>query len=97
RHLAITAAGLTGALAAVAGHRRIAAAGLLGWAAGTAEFAAARIAPGPRDAAEVTRMVATSAAIPPTASWHWLSGLARYRHAEPLSAPATVQAVLLDR
>ena len=36
------------------------------WAAGTGELAWARIAPGPRDRAEVTTMVLTSVAIPPT-------------------------------
>ncbi|MEV4278992.1 glycosyltransferase family 2 protein [Actinoplanes xinjiangensis] len=55
-----------------------------GWAAGTAEFAAARIMPGPRDRREVTTMVLTSVAIPPVAIAHWVRGWFRWRGAEPL-------------
>jgi hypothetical protein len=44
------------------------------WLAGTAEFAAARITPGPRTPAEVTRMVVTSVLIPPYAMAQWLCG-----------------------
>ena len=51
----------------------------LAWLAGTAEFAAARIVPGPRTPAEVARMVVTSALIPPLALAHWLCGWVRYR------------------
>ncbi|CAL9619147.1 hypothetical protein SUDANB96_05834 [Streptomyces sp. enrichment culture] len=47
RHAAVTGAALTACLAAVAGRRRTAAAAGALWAAGTAEFALARIAPGP--------------------------------------------------
>ena len=56
-----------------------------GWAAGTAEFAAARIAPGPRDRREVTTMLLTSVAIPPVAIAHWLRGWMRWRGAKPLT------------
>ena len=38
------------------------------------EFARVRIEPGPRDRAEVARMVVTSVAIPPAAVFHWLRG-----------------------
>jgi hypothetical protein len=55
-----------------------------GWAAGTAEFAAARIMPGPRDRREVTTMVLTSVAIPPVAITHWVRGWFRWRGAKPL-------------
>ncbi|MBM2621468.1 glycosyltransferase [Actinoplanes sp. LDG1-06] len=81
RHVAVTAAGLT-ALALAACRRPVpaAAAGLV-WAAGTAEFAAARIGPGPRDAREVATMLATSAVIPPVATWHWLRGWWKWRTA----------------
>jgi histidinol-phosphate phosphatase family protein len=96
RHLLTTGAALAAAGGALAGRRRLSAAALLAWAAGTGEFAAARIAPGPRDAAEVARMLATSAAIPPVASWHWLTGLWRHRHAQPWQ-PRRIEAVLLDR
>ncbi|MFI7069387.1 glycosyltransferase family 2 protein [Micromonospora sediminicola] len=91
RHVAVTAAGAV-ALAAVAARAvtrpssrsRRAAGGLgglaaLGWAAGTAEFARARIAPGPRTPHEVATMVATSALIPPLAVVHWVRGWWRAR------------------
>ncbi|MBX4179346.1 transferase, partial [Streptomyces geysiriensis] len=60
---------------------RAAAVAGLGWAAGTAEFAWARIAPGPRTRDEVVTMLATSALIPPAATWHRLAGEWRHRHA----------------
>jgi glycosyltransferase involved in cell wall biosynthesis len=86
RHAAVTAAA-TAALVALATRRRVLA-GLsaAAWAAGTAEFAAARIAPGPRDRPEVLTMLATSAVIPPIAVAHWLRGWARWRGARPLEA-----------
>ncbi len=97
RHLAVT----TAAVLAVAGAvvRRPAAASVAAalWAAGTAELAWARIAPGPRDRAEVTTMVLTSVAIPPMAIWHWLRGCWRHRAARPWRAPVPVRAVLFDR
>jgi hypothetical protein len=76
RHIATTAAGAL-ALVAVGARRRAVAvgAGAL-WAAGTAELAWARIAPGPRTADEVATMVVTSVALPPAATWHWLRGWA---------------------
>jgi hypothetical protein len=53
----------------------------LGWLAGTAEFAAARLrgAPGAR----LGPLVVTSALIPPLAVAHWLNGWIRNRHAQP--------------
>jgi glycosyltransferase involved in cell wall biosynthesis len=83
KHLTITAAGLAACGLAVAGRRRAAVAAALGWAAGTGEFAWARIAPGPRTRHEVDTMLATSVLIPPAATWHWLSGLWRHRDAAP--------------
>jgi histidinol-phosphate phosphatase family protein len=74
RHAAVTAAGLAGLVALAGGHRRAAAAGALGWAAGTIELAWARIAPGPRTPAEVATMVATSAVLPATAVYWRLGG-----------------------
>jgi cellulose synthase/poly-beta-1,6-N-acetylglucosamine synthase-like glycosyltransferase len=50
-----------------------------GWLALTAEFAWARIAPGPRTPEEVLRMAVTSAAIPPVACAHRLRGEWRVR------------------
>lgn len=78
-HLAVTAAALAAVGLAVARRPRAAAVAALGWAAGTAEFAWARISPGPRTGAEVATMVLTSALIPPLASWHVLRGAVRHR------------------
>ncbi|GAA0224428.1 glycosyltransferase family 2 protein [Cryptosporangium japonicum] len=69
-------------------YRRGAAVAAAVWAAGTAEFAAARIAPGPRTRREITTMVATSVLIPPAAVAHHLVGRWRHRRPEPWSAPA---------
>ncbi|MBL7258444.1 glycosyltransferase family 2 protein [Paractinoplanes lichenicola] len=79
RHVAITVAGLAALALAAARQPRLSAVAGLVWAAGTAEFAAARIAPGPRDPREVATMLVTSAAIPPAATWHWLRGWWRWR------------------
>ncbi|MBP0459556.1 glycosyltransferase family 2 protein [Streptomyces montanisoli] len=79
RHLAVTGAGLAAVVLALAGQRRPAAAAAGLWALGTAEFAVARIAPGPRTADEVATMVATSVVIPPFAVRHWLGGLIAHR------------------
>jgi histidinol-phosphate phosphatase family protein len=101
RHLAVTALAVTAAGATVAGRPRLAAAAAAGWAAGTAELAWARIAPGPRTAAEVATMVATSAAIPLAATWHWLAGWARLPGLLGRPGPAAggrpPAAVLFDR
>ncbi len=83
RHLAVTAAGLAALGLAAARRPRAAAAAALAWAAGTAEFAWARIAPGPRDRAELTTMALTSAAIPPLATWHVLRGAVRHGRVTP--------------
>jgi histidinol-phosphate phosphatase family protein len=98
RHLAVTAAGLLALGALAAGRRRLALAAAAGWVAGTGELAWARIAPGPRTPGEVATMLATSAMIPPAASWHWLTGLAaaRRRLADRCVAGKPA-AVLLDR
>ena len=91
RHAVVTAAGAI-ALAALAlrpaGRATTWVAAVAGavWAAGTAEFTAARIAPGPRDRDEVITMVATSLAIPPVATAHWLRGWWRWRGAQPIPA-----------
>jgi HAD superfamily hydrolase (TIGR01662 family) len=79
QHTAVTAAALAAAGFAVARRPRAAALAAAAWLAGTAEFTWARIAPGPRTRDEVTTMVATSAAIPPLATWHWLTGVVRHR------------------
>ncbi|MFH8976684.1 glycosyltransferase family 2 protein [Streptomyces sp. NPDC017890] len=81
RHAAITATGTAALVLAAAGRPRTAALAGLGWAAGTAEFAWARIVPGPHTRHEVTTMLVTSALIPPAATWHRLSGMWRHRAA----------------
>jgi HAD superfamily hydrolase (TIGR01662 family) len=95
RHLATTAAGLSGVAALGAGRPRLALAGLAGWLLGTGELAWARIAPGPRDAGEVRRMLLTSAVIPPLATWHTVVGRLRHRNVPPWRG--LPELVLLDR
>ena len=98
RHLAVTAAALLTLGAVAAGRRWLALAATAGWVAGTGELAWARIAPGPHTPAEVATMLATSALIPPAASWHWLAGLAAARRRpEGRRAVGKPAAVLLDR
>jgi histidinol-phosphate phosphatase family protein len=99
-HLATTATAGAAALQLARGRTGSAAVAAALWLAGTAEFAWARIAPGPRDREEVVRMIATSVAIPPIATAHWLRGLWRFRRVAPWRAPARaprVCAVLFDR
>jgi GT2 family glycosyltransferase len=93
RHVAVTAAAATALTCAGVGAMtrreswiRAAAVAGTAWAAGTAEFAAARIVPGPRDRREVLTMLATSALIPPLATAHWLRGWWRWRAATPQPA-----------
>ncbi|HET7428035.1 MAG TPA: HAD-IIIA family hydrolase [Gaiellales bacterium] len=93
RHALITAAAAAAPLAALAGHRRLAAAATAGWLAGSAEFAWARIAPGPRNGGEVMSLVATSLAIPPVAVANTAIGLAQL----PAHLKARPDVVLLDR
>ncbi|SEG65756.1 haloacid dehalogenase superfamily, subfamily IA, variant 3 with third motif having DD or ED [Thermomonospora echinospora] len=95
RHLAITAAGVAAAALAAAGRRGAAALAAAGALAGVTEFAAARIAPGPRTVGEIATMAATSLVIPPAAVWHWLRGLRAAHGARPWPGPA--RAVLFDR
>ncbi|GHJ32863.1 transferase [Streptomyces hygroscopicus subsp. sporocinereus] len=91
-HLAVTAAGAAALLGAVAGRRRTAAAGALLWLAGTAEFALARIRPGPRTPDEIATMAVTSAVIPAVATGHWLAGLVRHRSAAASGRATTAPA-----
>jgi histidinol-phosphate phosphatase family protein len=99
----LTAALGAGALAAATLRRPRAAAALAaGWLGATAQFAVARIAPGPRTADEVATMLATSALIPPAATARRAAGWVRARRLagdrtrapHPAAPPA---AVLLDR
>lgn len=91
RHLAVTAAGLLAAAAALAGAGTAAALAATLWAAGTAELAWARIAPGPRTTDEIARMLLTSLALPAAAAFHHVRGRVRWRGVRRLDA------VLLDR
>ena len=83
RHVAIAAAGVAAVGAVLARRPATAAVAAAAWAAGTAELAWARIAPGPRDRREVARMLKTSAVIPFAATWHSAGGLWRHRNAGP--------------
>lgn len=92
-HLLSVAAAATALAGGLARSRRVAGAGLAAWLGLTAEFAARRIAAGPRTAAEITAMTLTSALIPPVAVAQRALGAWRFRR-----APAEpVLAVLLDR
>ncbi|MER5713932.1 glycosyltransferase [Streptomyces sp. NPDC002132] len=83
RHVLVTAAALTASVCALTGRRRAAAVAGALWSLGTAEFALARIAPGPRTGREVATMLCTSVLIPPSAVRHWLRGQLRHRAAVP--------------
>jgi glycosyltransferase involved in cell wall biosynthesis len=79
RHVATTAAALGAAVGFGLGWAPLGAISAAAWLGATAEFAWARIAPGPRTAGELGRMLATSVVIPPVAFYWWLAGLARRR------------------
>ena len=83
QHVAVTAAALAAVGAAVVRRPRAALLAATAWAAGTAEFAWRRIAPGPRTRDEVATMTLTSALIPPLATWHWLRGVVAHRRVTP--------------
>lgn len=93
RHAAVVAAAV---MAVAAGPRsRLSMVAALLWLAGTAELAWTRIAPGPRDVAEVRRMLSTSIAIPFAATYHSARGWLAHRDAGPWRGPP--EAVLFDR
>ena len=94
-HALTAAAAATAAAAGALGNRRVAGAAALAWAALTAEFAAARVRPGPRDGAEVGRMVTTSLVIPVVAVAYAVLGRLRHRNATPWCGLPDL--VLLDR
>jgi histidinol-phosphate phosphatase family protein len=96
-HALTTATGLAALGAAAAGRRRTATLAGLAWTALTAEFAARRIAPGPRTPREVADMVRSSALVPPAAvAWRAI-GTWRHRDAAPWPAASPPRAVLFDR
>ncbi|WP_030840266.1 glycosyltransferase family 2 protein [Streptomyces sp. NRRL F-4474] len=95
-HIAVTTAAAAAVGCALTGRKRAAAWCAAGWVAGTAEFAAARIAPGPRTRSEIATMALTSAVIPAVAVWHWLRGTVvhrRVRRADPAAPPGGRSAV----
>jgi len=101
-HLALTAAALAAVGAAVTRRAALARAFAVAWAAGTVEFTARRVAPGPRTAREVAAMGATSALIPFAATGQWARGWARVpaqlRRGGPSRSRRRVPAaVLFDR
>jgi HAD superfamily hydrolase (TIGR01662 family) len=95
RHLAIVGSAASAAGLAAAGLRRTAGAAAAAALGGIAEFAAARIVPGPRTLKEVATMTATSVLIPPAAVWHWARGTWLARGARPWPPPP--KAILFDR
>jgi histidinol-phosphate phosphatase family protein len=92
----ITAAAATACLALLGRRPRLAALTALAWVGGTAELAWRRIAPGPHTREEIVTMLLTSAAIPPTAVYHWLRGWLRVA-ASGVAPRGVPRAVLLDR
>ncbi|HZA12024.1 HAD-IIIA family hydrolase [Mycobacterium sp.] len=92
-HALTTAAAVVAAAAAVIGWWRVAAAALLSWLGLTADFAARRIAPGPRTRTEITAMAVSSALIPSVAVAQRLCGTWLFRRA--VAEPPL--AVLFDR
>ncbi|MFH8755839.1 glycosyltransferase family 2 protein [Streptomyces atroolivaceus] len=78
-HLATTGLACVAVVGTATGRRRGAALAAALWVAATAEFAWARIAPGPRTCREAAVMAATSVVIPPFAVWHWLAGQIEHR------------------
>ena len=82
-HVLTTAVAGTAIGAAVGRQWGVAGAAGLVWAGLTADFAWRRIAPGPRDPAELRRMTLTSVAIPFAATWHLARGRWIHRGAAP--------------
>jgi glycosyltransferase involved in cell wall biosynthesis len=93
-HVATVVAAATGVAGVASRRPGLASAGMLAWAVLTTQFAAKRIAPGPRTPDELARLAATSVAIPPVAVWHFTRGLTRHRDVPPWAAvlPASVAA-----
>jgi histidinol-phosphate phosphatase family protein len=96
-HAATSALGAGALVSAAAGRRRTALALGAGWLGATAQFALARIAPGPRTPAEIATMTVSSVLIPPAAVAHRAAGEVRARRLAPRSCAAPPAAVLLDR
>ncbi len=95
-HQLTTALALTVPIAWALRRPKVAAAAAAGWAILTADFSWRRIRLGPRDRVEVLKMLTTSVAIPPAASWHWTRALLR-RSSFPSASGRVPAAVLVDR
>jgi histidinol-phosphate phosphatase family protein len=95
-HLLTTGFALTVPVAWVLHRRTVAAVAAAGWTMLTADFSWRRIRPGPRDRVEVLKMLSTSVAIPPAATWHWTRALLRRSSPRPRSGRMPA-AVLVDR
>jgi histidinol-phosphate phosphatase family protein len=78
-HVLTAAAGGFALASLAAGRRGPAGAAAAVWVAATAQFAWARIAPGPRTAKEIVTMTWTSALMPPIATFHRARGEIRAR------------------
>lgn len=76
-HVATTAAAAGAAIGLVTSRPKLAVGGGSAYIALVADLARRRIAPGPRTRDEVLTMVATSAALPLAATWHWVAGVVR--------------------
>ncbi|MCW3056101.1 MAG: HAD-superfamily hydrolase subfamily [Solirubrobacterales bacterium] len=96
RHLLFTAGAVLAMASAVASRPRLARLAALVPAIGFAELARARIMPGPRDRAEVVRMLATSLVLPFAAVAQRLRGELRWR-AGGRTTGSPPEAVLFDR
>ncbi len=105
RHAATVAGAGVAIAGSVLGARTWQLAGAAVWLTGTAELAAARIGPGPRDLGEVATMLATSALLPFVAVAHRVRGIATLRRRlhdtvrapQPMARRHRPLAVLLDR
>lgn len=95
RHMTISAASAAALLATTRRRRRLATGAALLAVSGITELAWARIRPGPRDGAEVRRMLLTSAVLPFAATWHSVRGAWRHRRAAPWCG--VPELVLFDR
>jgi histidinol-phosphate phosphatase family protein len=101
RHAIVTVAACAGSAAVAARRRTLATALLLLWAALTAEFAATRLAPGPRTRGEIGRIGLTSVVIPPYAVALRVAGAFKHRRAARVPRGAEprepIEAVIVDR
>jgi HAD superfamily hydrolase (TIGR01662 family) len=94
-HVLTAAAAATAVVAGATGKSRVAGPAAVAWLGLTGEFATARVRPGPRDLAEIGRMVTTSVVIPFVAVACALLGRLRHRNAAGWCGAPDL--VLLDR